>query len=69
MLSLVTSGPSGYKGWAEDYFEVPVALDAVTALFAHAPLSDSLILALNPDADTDFTYGQAQEIGYPRGAP
>ena len=69
MLALLGSGPSGYKEWAEDYYEVPVAVDAVTALFAHQPLSDSLILALNPDADIDFTYGQAQEIGYPRGAP
>jgi len=69
MLALLVSGPSGYKEWAEDYFEVPVALDAVTALFAHQPLSDSMILALNPDADIDFTYGQAREIGYPRGAP
>jgi hypothetical protein len=69
MLALLVSGPSGYKEWAEDYFEVPVALDAVTALFAHQPLTDSIILSLNPDADIDFTYGQAQEIGYPRGAP
>jgi len=69
MLALLVSGPSGYKEWAEDYFEVPVALDAVTALFAHQPLTDSIILALNPDADIDFAHGQAQEIGYPRGVP
>lgn len=66
MLAQLVSGPSGYKGWAEEYFEVPVALDAVTALYAHEPLSDSLILALNPDADIEFVYGEAQEIGYPR---
>jgi len=68
MLALLVSGPSGYKEWAEEYFEVLVTLDAVTALFAHQPLNDSTILALNPEADLGFTYGQAQDIGYPRGA-
>jgi hypothetical protein len=68
MLALLVSGPSGYKEWSENYFEVPVALDAVAALFAHQPLTDATILALNPYADFDFTYGQAQGIGYPRGA-
>jgi hypothetical protein len=69
MLALLVSGPSGYKEWAEEHFEVPVALHAVTSLFAHQPLSDSIILALNPEADVDFTHGQAREIGYPRSAP
>ena len=65
MLALLVAGPTGYKEWAEDYFEVPVALDAVVALFSHQSLDDSVILALNPKADLDFTYAQAREIGYP----
>ncbi|MEA9566266.1 hypothetical protein [Xanthomonas sp. WHRI 8932A] len=65
MLWLLVSGPSGYKEWAEDYFEVPVALDAVKALFAHQPLSEAIILRINPEADIDFTCEQAREIGYP----
>jgi len=65
MLALLVSGPSGYKDWAEGYFEVPVALDAVSAVFAHQPLNDSIILQLNPEADLGFTYTQAAEIGYP----
>ncbi len=69
LLALLVSGPSGYKEWAEEYFEVVVSLDAVAALFAHEPLDDSIILALNPQADLGFTYGQARDIGYPRGAP
>jgi hypothetical protein len=69
MLALLVSGPSGYKAWAEEYFEVPVDLDAVAAVFSHRPLNDSIILALNPEADIGFVYEQAQEIGYPRGAP
>lgn len=65
MLALLVSGPPGYKEWAEGYYEVPVALDAVGALFSYEPLTDSIILALNPDADIEFVYGEAKEIGYP----
>lgn len=68
MLALLLSGPSGYKEWAEDYYEVPVSLEAVVALFSHQPLNDAVILALNPDADLDATYAEANEIGYPRDA-
>ena len=68
MLELLVAGPSSYKEWAENYFEVPVALEAVSAIFSHQPLNDSVILALNPGAELDFTYAQALEIGYPRDA-
>lgn len=65
MLALLTSGPSGYKEWAENYFEVPVDLQSVSAVFAHQPLTESLVLALQPGSDLHFANEQAQEIGYP----
>lgn len=65
MLALLVSGPAEYKAWAEDYYEVPVALDVVESIFSHLPLDDAIILTLNPDADLDYIYGQAKEIGYP----
>jgi hypothetical protein len=68
MLALLVAGPSGYQEWAESYYEVSVVLEAVAAVFSHQPLNDSLVLALNPDADLDSVYAEAKEIGYPRGA-
>lgn len=65
MLALLTSGPSGYKEWAENYFEVPVDLQSVSTVFAHQPLTESLVLALQPGSDLHFANEQAQEIGYP----
>jgi hypothetical protein len=65
MLALLVAHAAGYKEWAEDYFEVSLELEAVTAIFAHVPLSSELILALNPDANLDLIYADAQEIGYP----
>ncbi len=66
MLALLVSGPQGYKEWAEDYYEVPVSLEAAAAIFSHQPLTDSIILALNPNADLDSIYSEADEIDYPR---
>lgn len=68
MLTLLVSKPSAYQAWAEHYYEVPVSLEAVTTLFAHQPLNDSIILALNPTADLNLVYSDATEIGYPQSA-
>ncbi|MFB9240169.1 hypothetical protein IV454_21880 [Massilia antarctica] len=65
MLSLLGSGPSGYQAWAESYFEVPVDHQAVCAVFGHVPMSETMILALNPDAEVDVARREAAEIGYP----
>jgi hypothetical protein len=65
LLALLVAGPAGYVAWAAGYFEVPVSHQAVSAVFEHVPLSDEIILMLNPDAEIDFTYGEAAEIGYP----
>ena len=65
MLYQLVGGPLGYKSWAEDYFEVAIDLQSVCAVFDHAPLSNALVLALNPEADIDFAISQAVEIGYP----
>ncbi|MDM5180365.1 hypothetical protein PO883_24595, partial [Massilia sp. DJPM01] len=67
LLSLLVGGPSGYQAWAESYYEIPVDHQAVSTVFGHAPLSDAIILALNPDAEVDVTYRDAAEIGYPLG--
>lgn len=68
MLALLVSEPSAYKAWAEDYYEIPVSLEAVAALFSHQPLNDSMIVALNPAADLSSVYSDATEIGYPQNA-
>lgn len=66
LLAPLVAGPDGYVAWAEDYFEVPVSLQAVCAVFEHVPLTDEIIHTLNPDAELAFVYGEALEIGYPR---
>ena len=65
LLALLVSGPAAYKEWAESYYEVPIPLDSVVAIFAHEPLTSSLVSAINPDADLVCALSQAEEIGYP----
>lgn len=69
LLALLISEPYAYKAWAEDYYGIPVLHETVTALFSHQPLNDSMIVALNPDADLGSVYLEASEIGYPQNAP
>lgn len=65
MLALLVSGPSGYIAWAESYYECAVSAEATAAIFSHKPLTDSIILALNPEAELATVYAEAAEIGYP----
>ena len=65
LLALLTSGPSGYKAWADGYYEMEVPLEAVTQIYAHQPLTDAMVLALDPAADLASVYADADEIGYP----
>lgn len=68
MLALLVSGPTAYRMWAEDYYEVPVSLEAVVALFSHQPLDAPLIFELNPDAVLISVHAEAKQIGYPKNA-
>ena len=65
LLALLVSGPGAYKEWSEGYYEAPISLDSVVAIFAHEPLTTGLVHALNPDADLSYALSQAEEIGYP----
>lgn len=65
LLAFLIRGPAGYREWAEDYFEVPVNLKSVSTVFAHQPLTESIVRTLNPGCDLKFAHEQADEIGYP----
>ncbi|MEU6840586.1 hypothetical protein ABZ930_01770 [Streptomyces sp. NPDC046716] len=62
---LVDRSPEAFQRWAEDYYEVPVALTAVSHIFASRPLSDSVVTALNPEITLADLAEELTEIGYP----
>jgi hypothetical protein len=64
---LAEGTPEAYQRFAEDYYETAVDLDAVRAVFALSPLTDDLVIRLNPDLTVGDLAEDLAEIGYPRG--
>ncbi|MER7199752.1 hypothetical protein [Streptomyces sp. CB01635] len=62
---LVDRSPEAFQQWAEDYYERPVALEAVSHVFASRPLSDSVVNALNSEITVADLAKDLAEIGYP----
>ncbi|MFF2250371.1 hypothetical protein [Streptomyces sp. NPDC058142] len=62
---LVDRSPEAFQRWAQDYYEVPVAVEAVAHVFASHPLSDSVVNALNPEITVADLAEDLAEIGYP----
>ncbi|GII32435.1 hypothetical protein [Planotetraspora mira] len=46
---LVDPSPEAFQRFAEDYYEVPVSLDAVRHVYALRPLTQEVVTALNAD--------------------
>lgn len=69
LLELLQGGPERYLKFAEDYYEVGVALEEVQRIYDHAPLGESAIegLVLGGDADPVATLEEIKGMGY--GAP
>ncbi len=57
--------PQTYANWAEEHFELDVALNAVSAIYALEPLSKSLVNQLNPLVKLRTLKADCTEIGYP----
>jgi hypothetical protein len=65
LLELFDGRPDSYRAFAKDYFEVELGHEEVAALYAHRPLTEAMVRALNPDADWPAARQDAHEIGYP----
>jgi len=65
LLKLLDGRPASYREFAADYFERDIPLDAVVALYGHAPLTQHLVRRLNPDVSVADLEADMAEIGYP----
>jgi hypothetical protein len=67
LFSLLADGrPEAYLSFAEDYYEVPLELDAVQHVYAQMPLTEEIVTALNPEVRLRDLKDDIAEIGYPR---
>lgn len=63
---LVDRSPVAFQRFAEDYYEVPVGLEAVHDVYDLRPLSQELVSSLNPDVTLAELAEDIAEIGYPQ---
>lgn len=61
----VDRSPEAFQRWAEDYYEVPVDLEAVRHVFASRPLTEEVVRALNSEIFLADLVEDIAEIGYP----
>ncbi|MFJ1617844.1 hypothetical protein ACIQWV_39550 [Streptomyces sp. NPDC098085] len=64
---LMDRSAEAFQRWAEDYYEVPVALEAVRHVFSSRPLTEGVVGALSAEVTLASLEGCIAEIGYPLG--
>lgn len=65
LLFILDGDPSTYQKWAETYYDKMISLEAIEAIYRHAPLTDGLIVQLNPTLTTLSIKEDIAEIDYP----
>jgi hypothetical protein len=58
-------GPAAYQTYAQEVYERVVPLDVIEQVFTHQPLTEELIRAVDPAADTAVALATARAVGYP----
>jgi hypothetical protein len=64
LLAILDGNPETYQAWSEGYYEHPVNLDAIKRIYAHNPLTNSLVTELNQKASLHHVNEEAKTIGY-----
>ena len=57
--------PAAYQDHAEEVYERLVPLEVVERIYAHEPLTERLIRAVDPDADATVVLTTARAVGFP----
>jgi hypothetical protein len=63
---LTDRSAEAFQRWAEDYYEVPVDVEAVRHVLASRPLTDAVVRALNPDLTVAGLAEDLARTGYPQ---
>ena len=70
LLAILDGDPSTYKDWAEDYFgeewdeERQLSTSDVARIYQHEPLTNELVISINPDRKLSDLTEDITEIGY-----
>jgi hypothetical protein len=65
LLQILDGDPRAYTRWAQNYYQRPINLEAVTVIYHHGRVTTDLIATLNSDLFIDDLSNDLIEIGYP----
>lgn len=65
LLGLLDNNPEAYRYYAEQYYQENIPLEAIKRVYAHKPLSEEVVHALNAKISLAVLTEDAEEIGYP----
>jgi hypothetical protein len=65
MTKIFRNDPALYQAFAEDYYEMTPPLSAIAPIYAHQPLTEQMIKALNNELSLTEVEADVIEIGYP----
>jgi hypothetical protein len=65
LIGILDGKPETYQEWAEAYYEKEVPLEVIQTIYAHQPVTDEMIEALNPECPREQLRANLEEIGYP----
>ena len=65
LLSHLDGRPESFRALAEERYDQAPPLDAIAAVYRHAPLTDELVARLNPEVSLGDLEEDIAEIGYP----
>jgi len=68
LLFILDGAPTTYREFAEQYYERPVALSAVSHVYEQKPLTSEILEVLNAEVSQEDLKSDLEEIGYPNGA-
>jgi len=63
LLGMIYEAPQDYIDWAEDYYEMKLPVDIVAQIYKGEPVSEEMILALNPERDVRKALEEICDIG------
>jgi hypothetical protein len=65
LLAILDDDPRTYAKFACDYYERDVDVKVVSKIYAHVPLTEAMVHALNDEADVEAIFESARGMGYP----
>ncbi|MEH6448482.1 MAG: hypothetical protein V7765_07415 [Oleispira sp.] len=65
LLDIFDAKPITYQVFAQEYYEVDLAHDAIEKIYHHIPLTNELIQSINPEITLKELEKDIMEIGYP----